>query len=188
MRFPSAIAHMRAIGAIRFSLLVFMDFKSGPLRVWLGAGPLVTDGGVRWEGVGDVVGLSGGAQVAGLAAPNLTVTIAATPEMIAAAAGPTDEYKQRRLMAALQFFDDDWQTVDAPEAFFNGVMDQTTFNFDAESATITLNVESPFARRRAARPRFLTDANQRSLYPDDRGLEFVHREADLTVNWPESTT
>ncbi len=184
MRVPDALATMRAGGSIRESLLVFMDFKTQPMRVWLGAGTIKTLDNIEFTGVGDVVAISGGAQVAGLAAPNLSVTIAATAEMVAIAAGSVDEYKGRRFMAAIQFFDENWQVVDRPVPIFTGVMDSTTFEFNEGTQTITLNVESPFVRRRAARLDNLTHASQQAKYPDDLGLEFVHRLQDMNVNWP----
>lgn len=190
MRFPEAIATMKAGGTINASVLHFLDFTSGAMRVWHGFGPLVTADGHTWSGIGEVVSIEGGGQQAGVVATNLTLTLAAdsdlvTDDMVARALASETEVYGRRYYMALQFFNEAWQPVDSYRVVYVGVMDRMTFKRNRDLRQITLNVESPFVRRRTPRLQTFSDRDQRSRYPTDKGLEFISSLKDKTVTWPK---
>jgi hypothetical protein len=190
MRFPEAIAHMRAGGTINASVLHYLGFASQPMRVWHGAGELVTPDGYRWQGIGDVVSIEGGGQQLGVVATNLTLTMAAssdlmTDDMIARALESEAEVYGRRYFMAIQFFNEHWQPVDAYRAVYVGVMDRMTFKRSPGLRQITLNIESPFVRRRTPRLQTFSDRDQKSRFANDKGLEFISSLKDKTVIWPK---
>lgn len=175
-------------GAIRAGLLVFMDFVDEPMWAWLGNFDLTTTDGRIWKGIGDVVSVEGGGQSLGMVAPSMSFTIAATEEMLALAKESRNRVYGRRIRVAIQFFDEDWQTLDQPQVWFSGVMDHMRIKFaQGGQHLITLLAESPFVRRKTPRILPLTDAAQKERYPGDRGLEFVAGLKDKTVNWPVFT-
>jgi hypothetical protein len=190
VRFPEAIALMRAGGTLNAGVLHFMDFTSGAMRTWNGFGDLVTSDGASWRGLGDVVSIEGGGQQAGVVATNMTLALAAdsdllTDDMVSRALNSETEVYGRRYFMGIQFFDEDWQPVDDYRVIFVGVMDRMTFRRTVEQRQIALNVESPFVRRRTPRLQTLSDRDQKSRFPDDHGLEFVSSLKSKTVKWPK---
>jgi len=157
MRFPDAIATMKAGGRINAAILHYLGFTSGAMRVWQGFGSIETADGLTWNGIGDVVTVDGGGQQAGLVANNITLTLAAgsddlTDDLVQKAIASEAEVYGRRYFMAVQFMDGGWQPVDTYRAIYVGVMDRMTFKRSADLRQITLNVESPFVRRRTPRP------------------------------------
>jgi len=190
MRFPEAIAVMRAGGRINAGVLHFMDFKDDPRRAWMGRGPLVTYDGKTWDGIGDVVTVSGGGQQVGVVANNMTLTFAAsedviTDDLVAKAIDSEAQVFGRRYLMAVQFFDEDWQPVDQYRVIYAGVMDRMSFRHSASERILTLNIESPFVRRRTPRLETFSDRDQKSKYPNDKALEFISSLKDKTVLWPK---
>lgn len=192
MRFPGAIAAMRAGGTINAAVLHFLDFKDGAMHAWNGFGDMVTRDGQLWRGIGDVVAIEGGGQQTGVVANNVTLTLSApsdqfTDEMNQRAINSENQVYGRRYIMAVQFCDADWQPVDDYRSIYVGVMDRMTFrrNYNEGTSQISLNVESPFVRRRVARPALFSDRDQRAQYNADRGLEFVSGLANKTIKWPK---
>jgi hypothetical protein len=190
MRLPETIAVMRAGGRINAGILHFMDFKDDPHYCWMGFGDLVTKDGITWKGIGDVVSMEGGGQQAGIIANNLTLTLAGssdliTDEMIARALDSENQVYGRRYFTAIQFFTEDWQPTDSYRVIYVGVMDRMSFKRSATQREISLNIESPFVRRRVPRLELFTDRDQRSKYPDDLMFEFISGLRDKAVQWPK---
>ncbi len=190
MRFPAAIDLMRRNGRINVAILHFLDFADGPAYVWQGYGRMKV-GNVTYSGLGEVVGVDGGGQQAGIVANNLTLTLAAgsdqlTDPLLVRVLGQQSLVKGRRYKMALQFCDDNWQPVDSTRVVYVGVMDQMTVKRAIESRQITLNVESPFVRRRVPRLQLFSVRDQQSKYPADRGLEFISQLENKIVTWPKA--
>lgn len=187
MRFPETIAVMRQGGSIKAALLIFMDFKDDPRRVWTGFGDLKTVDGAVWSGIGDVVSIEGGGAQSGAVAGNMTLTIPATDEMVAKALASEAQVYGRRIYTAVQFFTEDWQPTDSFRVVFSGVMDRMNFNLSSDRQTISLNAESPFVRRRTERLIVGSDRDRRARFPNDRMFEFVSTLVNKTVTWPRFT-
>ena len=190
MKFPAAIAAMERDGSINAGILHYLAFKQNAHYLWMGSGPLTTADGNVWDGIGDIVTIEGGGQQAGFVASNLTLTLAAgadiiTDDLVQAAINSESVVYGRRYVMYLQFFDADWQPVDGYKAIYSGVMDRMTFRHSADLRELTLNIESPFVRRRAPRLETFSYTAQRSKYPDDLGLEFISGLKNKTVKWPD---
>jgi len=190
MRFPTAVTTMRAGGKLNAGVLHYMNFSSGLKRVWHGFGTLRTTDGAMWDGVGDVVTIDGGGQQSGVVASNMTLTVAATSdlltdEIVAAALASETEVYGRLYYMAIQFFDEDWQPVDTYRVVYVGTMDRMTFKRNADLRQITLNVESPFVRRRTPRLETFSDRDQRAKFPTDEAFEFISGNAAKNPIWPK---
>lgn len=192
MKFPAAIAQMKATGKINVATLYTFEFASGTARMWSGIGDLVGTDGHTYSGCGDLVSVEGGGQQTGFVAPSMTLTLAGDSDLI------TDTLTQRIINSesevygrwfrmALQFFGEDWQPLDAPLYIYAGIMDRMEYNRDgvAGSRAIKLIVESPFVRRRTPRVKMWTDKDQKRLDPTDRLLEFLSGLQNATVTWPK---
>ena len=190
MRFPESIATMRAGGRINAGVLHFMDFADDPTYLWMGFGDLVTTNGLLWRGMGDAVTIEGGGQQIGVVANNLSITLAGSSDVItddftAKALESETQVYGRRYRMYIQFFTEDWQPADSYRTIYVGVMDRMTFKRSADLRQITLNIESPFVRRRVPRLELFSDRDQKSKYPTDRALEFMSDLKQKSVDWPK---
>lgn len=186
MSFFSATVQAALAGTtVRASNLVFLDFVSAPMRIWPGFGPLVA-GGETWSGTNDLLSVSGIETPIGGTAPETTLTLSGVrPELVSAALDASSEVKGRTAIVYLQFFDDAWQPLDAPYAVMTGLMDRISIKATGpETRQVNVNVEWLFTRRAISPFGYLSDRDQKSLYPGDRGLEQMPAMQNKSVPWP----
>lgn len=183
---PSIVRAALAGEVIRVAPLVFLDYTSGAVRCWAGAGDRVF-GGQTWLGLGDLGSISDIEQPVNGTAPQVTLTLAGVkPEWVPRVRNAQAEVKNRTCIIYLQHFDADWQPLDTPLAVFTGLMDTITIEApDAMTRKVTLTVEWLFARRGIAPFAYLTDEDQRGLFAGDRGLEFMASMQNKSVVWPQ---
>lgn len=196
--FPGAIKAQAAGLHVVASLFVTFDFKSGPMRVWEGDGPL-DRGGFTWWGIGHRQDGSGNPlqQIDGLeqaingTAPQLTLTLSGVDAQVVAAArkdAAADEIEGRLLTVSIGFFDATLPglvPLDGLVLLGTWFMQKPSFTATGPILrTITLPCETLFAQRSRAPFGMLTDRDQQRRYPGDKALEFVPKMVDRTVTWP----
>ncbi|MBK4215810.1 hypothetical protein JJJ17_07730 [Paracoccus caeni] len=166
-------------GRIGQAALVFMDFKDAPRRWWTGFGDLPHAGHV-WQGLGDLISISGIDTDYQVSARQVSFQLAATLEMLALALAAKSRVKGREVLIYEQLFlveseDADiqfGQPLGPMFSLFTGEM--LTMPWTAEGATkrgLTLNCEGLFYRRNQPPRGRWTDADQKARYPNDRGFD-----------------
>lgn len=70
-----------------------------------------------------------------------------------------------------------------PIPVFAGRMDTMRLQDTGETTTVTVSCESRLIDLERARERRYTDEDQKELYPDDRGFEYVADLQDKEVLW-----
>lgn len=189
--FPETIAAHLAGRTVRASFLVLFDFVTTPMRVWTGAGSIVT-AGQTWYGIGAIGSISGLEQAVNGEAPETTFVLSGVnPEIVTLARSEwRDEALDRLAKVYLQFHNDDddapRELFDAPFAIWAGRMQTPRFELQGPSSRrITVSAESLFALR--SRPAYsqYTDTDQKLRFPGDRGFEFVPGLVNKTVTWPD---
>jgi len=155
-----------------------MRFVSTTIRLWNGSGPLGTQDGKVWEGLTGLGSLSGLQQAINGTAPEQVLTLSGVDARFASIArGEREEYYDRALLVRLQFFDEAWQTLDAPYAVTMRLMKRLTQTVaqgeEGPVYNLSLSAETPFVTRRRPSYGYLTDRDQQCRYPGDRGLERV---------------
>lgn len=201
--FPDTIAATMAGAKVQAATLVKFDFATDAVRLWRGAGMLVTNDGEAWFATGTFGDMDGIEQAINGEAPQATFTLSgidaqvlhiARDEFIAEARG-------RLVRVYLQFFGvedpadpENQRPLDLPYPLWAGRMLQPTFSFDAgdedtpASRTISISAESLFSLRSRPRWSMYTDADQQHRYPGqgDRGFEFVGALSQAsTLTWPD---
>jgi hypothetical protein len=188
-------------------LYVTFDFKSGPMRVWEGDGPIVREG-VEWLGFGQRTDGSGNPlqtvegleQAASGTAPQLTLTLNGVDSTIVAAArsGDPDEIEGRKLTVRIGFYDATvpWDMVELGPLLVLGVWYMQKPSFTATGPTlrtITLPCETLFAQRSRAPFGLLTDRDHQRRWPGtpgdpedpaDHACDLVPTLVDRDVAWP----
>ena len=174
------------------------------LRLWTGYGTLIYEG-QEWYGTGNMLGVSSVEETMQMAATGVSLTLSGVPSEVISLA--LQEPYQGRVCniyfgmfayGALQQEDEAYilmqdgskiglelQETGVTE-IFTGYMDMMDISESPDSSTIQLSVESKLIdleRQRVAR---YTSEYQKSLYPLDRGLEFVESIQDLKLTWGRS--
>lgn len=189
MKMPSAMAAMRATGRVNMAILAQYFFADQTLQLWSGTGPLTTLDGLQWQGAGKLVSIGEIDQAVNTEAVGLTTKLAhdstvLTDSLINEAIKSQANVKGRMFILGQQFFDENWQPVEAWRSLFIGGMDQISIRMTAELREVQLTIEGFFAQRSMPRPLYYSDRDQKNDYPNDRGFEFVSSLREKNVQWP----
>lgn len=182
---PSVVEASLAGRVVRVAPLVELEYASGTTRVWGGFGAL-SAGGQQWTGLGDLGSIGAIESPVGGNAPTVTLTLSGVkPELVSIVLDSQAEVKGRPATIYFQHFDESQQTLDDPIAVFFGTMDTIKISTaTADTRVVELTLEWDFARRSISPFGYLSDTDQKALYPTDEGLEFVSAMQNKTVKWP----
>ena len=172
------------------------------LRMWTGVGTLVLPDGTQWFGTGNLLGVSAVEETAEMAVKGATLTLSGIPSEVLSLA--LSEPYQGRVCnlyfgtlsdgaivqedgAYILMQDGSKISVETGETGFNvifsGYMDQMNIEDSAETCTIELKVENKLIDLERARVARYTSGYQKSVYPNDKGLNFVESLQDKKVSW-----
>lgn len=187
--FSAAIQAQLERKMVRVAQLVEFHFLDAVKRVWTGFGD-TTIGGHVWQGTNELGSITGISQARDGSAEQATFSLSGVAaDLLAKAVGDPEQYTQRPVKVFLQFFDDDWQPLDSPQAIWLGYMDTlqiTRTGDDGPTRTITMTAENVFANR--ARPPYgsYSDSDQQARYSGDKGCERVAALVNAVREWPKS--
>ena len=172
------------------------------LRMWTGVGTLVLPDGTQWFGTGNLLGVSAVEETAEMAVKGATLTLSGIPSEVLSLA--LSEPYQGRVCnlyfgtlsdgaivqedgAYILMQDGSKISVETGETGFNvifsGYMDQMNIEDSAETCTIELKVENKLIDLERARVARYTSGYQKSVYPNDKGLNFVESLQDKKTPW-----
>lgn len=177
-------------GSIAEAVLCWMDFGTGAKRWWAGFGPL-THAGYDWQGTGDVIQISDLTTSYQMSADPVTITMAATAEMLALVRTQAANVRGRTVVIYSQLFSTvqsglvgPWQPLGQPMALFSGSMGRIiTRKSGAGMRQISLQCEGLWTRRNAPPRGLLTDRDQQARHPGDRGLDRVGLYTNKETRW-----
>lgn len=162
--------------------LVYMGFAPSPLTLnasnfdflyggllYKGAGILGTVAEVQ-DSPGEVKGIS--FELSGVS----TEAIAVALDDAAVVQGTPCLIRTALLNAA-------YQIVDAPIDWI-GTLDTMSISEDGDTCTIAVTAESSAVDLLRGSPLTYSDADQKALFPGDRGFEFVLSQVDAPIIWP----
>jgi len=175
------------------------------LRMWTGQGTLVLDNGTQWIGAGNLLDISSIEETAEMAVRGATITLSGVPSEVLSLA-LSEPYQGRVCNIYFGTFssgsllketgnyillqDGSRINVETGEKGFNqlfsGYMDQMNIDDSAETSAIELKVENRLIDLERARVARYTKYYQKSVYPDDDGLNFVEDLQNRKVPWGRS--
>jgi hypothetical protein len=158
-----------------------LAFDSGTLRFWTGIGDKTIDG-ATYTGTGRLLDIGDVAEAADMSAQNLTVSMAGLDASIISLA-LTENYQGRQ--ARLLFGAMNLTTgavIDFVEVFA-GLMDVMTIQHSAQTATISLSIESKLVVMQRPNMRRYTSANHKLRHPGDTFFDFVQPLQDKEIAW-----
>jgi hypothetical protein len=160
---------------------VDLDFDSVPLYLWSGYGNL-TIGSKVYLGAGDVLNISSITETAEVSARGATITLSGVPSSKITLALQTP-YQGRECRIYFGVVSDPNDYVEV----FSGEIDQMNVEESGDSASISVTVENVLIRLERPVIRRLTNEDQKSRYPDDKGLEFVASLQEKELFWGKAT-
>lgn len=147
------------------------------LRLWTGQGTLVLEDGTEWFGTGNLLDISSVEETSEMAVKGATLTLSGIPSEVLSLA-LNEPYQGR--VCNIYF------GVMGEEVFneiFSGYMDQMGIEDGAETCTIELKVENKLIDLERSRVARYTSGYQKSIYPDDLGLDFIEGLQDKKLSW-----
>ena len=173
------------------------------LRLWTGQGTLVYQG-VSWFGTGNLLQIDTIEETSEIAAKGATVTLSGVPSEVLSLA-LSEPYQGRQAKIYLGTFSKG-QLLQEDSAYillqdggkitledrktdltevFAGYMDQMNIEESEGGSTVTLTIENKLIDLERPRTARFTNAYQKYLYPNDKGLEFVEDLQIKELFWGE---
>ena len=181
-----------------------LKFDAGELNLWTGLGDKTINGKI-YTGTGNLLSISNIEETTEIAARGATFTLTGISSSIISLA-LTEPYQGREcniFLGALNFFSPletdnfcpifvtsfknqrygkDDNLADYSE-IFSGYMDQLNIEENGETSNVVLTVENRLVDLERQRVKRYTSGFQKSIYPDDRGFDFVEDIQDKEIVW-----
>lgn len=160
-----------------------LEFDSGTLRLWNGYSDLSIDG-ETFIGSGNLLQISEVEETGEVAARGITMVLTGMDVSIIGIA-LQQNYQNRTARIYLGAITS--EGVVQSYQIFAGRLDVMTIEESSETATISVTAENRLIDLERPRIRRFTSEDQKSLFPTDRGLDYVNDLQDKTLNWGKST-
>lgn len=178
---PAAITNRLANDQQQIAYAVNLGFDSGSVDVWTGAGNFTGSDGITYTGAGEFLSVSNVEESAELSSTNLTITLSGLNSKIVAYA-TTENYQSRPVTLNMFFFHPETAQEVDKVILFKGRMDTLTVT-DGDSFSVIISCENLLIDLTRPKNLFFTPETQEFLHSGDRGLEFVPRIQEQTINW-----
>jgi hypothetical protein len=166
--------------AIAPVVLVKLNTSGGDVRVWTGLGNL-TFNGEEYIGGGNFLGVGELLETNDLSAQGMAVSLSGIPsDLLAVALGQVQHGRAATIWLGLMEQVTDEITnisslvlIDVPYEIYSGFTDITTISEQADTSTISINIENRLIALETPKVRRYTHEIQRQDYPSDKGFIFV---------------
>lgn len=187
-----------------------LNFDSAPIRLWTGTGESTIDG-QTYIGTGNLLDISSVEETSEMAVKGATITLSGmSSEVISLALQSPYQGRVCNIYFGLLIDHDNWilntgswndlgewvdvaywqdgevQAYASLTQIFSGYMDEMNITEGPDFGTIELKVENKLIDLERQRVRRFTNQYQKSVYPGDRGLEFVENIQDKEIVWGRS--
>lgn len=181
---------------------VEIDFASGPLYFWTGYGDLLLNG-ITYLGAGQLVNISSVEETTEIEAKGATITMTGIPSsFLSLALQEPYQGRECRIYFGLwlnnrSITTESSVTITAEDLFefvtetdtrhlaeiFSGELDQMNIAEEASTATVSVTAENVLIKLERPVVRRFTNEDQKSRFPNDKGLEFVASLQDKEIFW-----
>jgi len=172
------------------------------IRMWTGEGTLVLEDGTQWIGLGTLLDISAIEETAEMAVKGATITLSGVASDVISLA-LSEPYQGRvcniyfGTFSAGKILQENGSFILLQDGskialetnktglnqIFSGYMDQMNISDSADTSTIELKVENKLIDLERARIARFTSGYQKSVYPNDKGLDFVEDLQDKKITW-----
>lgn len=156
-----------------------LNFDNSPLRLWTGRGDATIDGNT-YAGTGNLLNVSTVEETSDIAVRGATLTLSGVPSEVLSLA-LSEPYQGR--VCNIYFGVISGTTYSNLTQVFSGYMDEMDIQESGDTSTIELRVENKLIDLERARVRRFTSGYQKSIYPNDKGLDVVESLQDKEIVW-----
>ena len=183
-----------------------LRFDDNIIRMWTGQGTLVLEDGTEWIGLGQLLSISSIEETSEMAVKGATITLSGIPsELLSLALSTPYQGRIAKIYFGTFLRDSLLQETgnyillegggrinleSMSQGFnelFSGYMDQMNIEESGETSSIELAVENKLIDLERARVARFTSGYQKSIYPDDDGLNFIEDLQDKKIPWGRKT-
>ncbi len=164
---------------IRPAFFAELTFRSQTSYVWTGVGPYSFNG-QTWTGVGDVGSVGTYSEGMDLVASGMTISLSGINNTLLGES-MSDIRQGAPAVIYLALLDQNMNMVGVPTVWFGGLMDKPTANIGTDTSTITIALETNAIRLQQGQRLKYTSAEQRRLFPDDTGFDWVEKLNDQAI-------
>lgn len=183
---------------------VDINFANGPLYLWSGYGDLLrVETGNVYLGAGQFLNISTVGETTEIEAKGASISLSGIPSSFLSLA-LNEPYQGRECKIYLGLLtksdyilaqDSDFMVTQGDDfiitqsggqgliEIFSGELDQMTISESAETATINVTAENILIKLERPVTRRFTNEDQKSRYPNDKGLEFLVTLQDKDIFW-----
>lgn len=184
-----------------------LRFDDNIIRMWTGQGTLVLEDGTEWIGLGQLLSISSIEETSEMAVKGATITLSGIPsELLSLALSTPYQGRVAKIYFGTFLRDSLLQETgnyillegggrinleSMSKGFnelFSGYMDQMNIEESGETSSIELAVENKLIDLERARVARFTSGYQKSIYPDDDGLNFIEDLQDKKIPWGRKTS
>lgn len=166
---------------VTIALAFEAEFESGTVRFWTGTKTRSWNG-FLWQGMGDLVGISAIVETKETVASGISVSLSGiNPALVSAAIQESRQGATGKVWLAL--LDAAGNFIADPVLAFVGRLDVPTIADSGETCTISITYENRLVDLKRARNLRYTHEAQKTLFPNDRGFEYVAAIQDFQVTW-----
>mgnify|MGYP003138829592 CR=1 FL=1 len=183
---PAAVASRLANDNQKIAYGVSLEFDSGTLNLWSGIGDFVGSDSLTYTGAGELLNIQNVEEDNELSSTNMTISISGLSENIVTYA-TTEDYQNRPITIKMFFFHPDTDDEIGSVILFKGRMDTLTVN-DGDTFSVIVTAENKLIDLTRPKNLFYTAETQNFLHSGDKGLEFVAKIREQTVNWGSLTS
>tara|TARA_R110002153_G_scaffold3546_1_gene17026 strand:+ start:119 stop:751 length:633 start_codon:yes stop_codon:yes gene_type:complete len=198
----STIEHIEANVVYPF-FATELQFDSNIVRMWTGQGTLVLEDGTQWIGLGQLLSISSIEETSEMAVKGASISLSGIPSELLSLA-LSEPYQGRVAKIYFGTFQQEGNIllesgsyillqdgsrieVQTGERGFNelfsGYMDQMNIEESGETSTIEMAVENKLIDLERARVARYTSGYQKSVYPNDLGMDFIEDLQDKRISW-----
>ena len=183
---PPAVASRLANDEQKIAFGVSLEFDSGTLNLWSGIGDFTGSDSLSYTGAGELLDIQNVEEDNELSSTNMTISISGLSANIVTYA-TTEDYQNSPVTIKMFFFHPDTDDEIGNVILFKGRMDTLTVT-DGDSFSVVISAENKLIDLTRPKNLFYTAETQNFLYSGDKGLEFVSKIREQTVNWGSLTS
>lgn len=185
MALPSEVQAVIGSEVVEHVFLVKFDFLSETKRVHTGFGKLRTLDGNLWDGLGELVSISGLTGMRSGSAPSGKITASGvSPDLLPVALGEVEEYSLRPVAIFFQAFLSG-APVSNPCPLLLRIMTSISIDRTGDTRSLSINHESPYVGRNNPANGWYSDRDQQARYPGDRFCERTPFLFFKQERWPD---
>jgi len=156
---------------------VDLDLDAAPVYMWSGYGDLVI-GSKTYLGAGSLLNISSVTETTEMDAKGATLTLSGIPSSFLSLA-IQEPYQGRECRIYFGVINSAVNYVEV----FSGELDQMNIEESADTAIISVTAENVLIKLERPVVRRFTNEDQKSRFPNDKGLEFVAGLQDKDILW-----